>query len=439
MPPLQPDNRTIFGGRIPLDAILLFIAGVGTSRLIGNGFLNPMIQGNGRVLIIDVAYFVGFLILVILSQSQVNRNRWRFIVSTVVSLFVIFYVLGIQLVSRPLHASPPPIQDGAVQTEEAARFLIHGTNPYSADFRPTRFGVFPSPYSADVPNVAWTHYVYPPLNAVLAIPIVWLQDRHWSVDVSIEYTLAFVVMALALAWIQPTWERRSLIATLFLANPFLWLLPVAGLNDALMLLCLVLAAIWLSRRRWTAAGIAFGLAIAAKQYAWVAAPLWLWWAYVHYRRGTLHGHDVRRLLVSAGITMAVFYLPFLLANYAALYDDLVRYLSGAIPHSYPIAGSTLVQYLRVWGIISSPWAAVPTTLFQLAVGIPLFWWSGRLIWRRPALSTVLMGGVVVTLGMFLVSRFFLINYSMTLACLMIAAFALEGVETPGAPRTPTHR
>lgn len=426
MPQSAPaSQQTFLGIRIPIEAILLLIAGVGTSRLIWKGYLYPIIQGNGHLLIIDVVYFISFLAIVLIAQHGRGHAKARFWISTLAGSFVILYVLGMQLSIRPAHPTPPPIQDGAVQTEEAAKFILQGVNPYAADYTDTRFGIFPSPYGPSKPNVAWTHYVYPPLNAILAIPIVWLQRAGWAVDVSVEYTLAFIATALLVAFIQTTWSRRALIATLFLANPFLWFLPITGLNDALMLLCLVLSAVLLSRRRWVWAGVVFGLALAAKQYAWVTAPLWAWWAIVEYRRGKLKPTDLHRLILGAVISTAVIYGPFLISNAGAVYDDLVRFLSGSIPFSYPITGSTLVQYLFVFGVISSPWAPVPTSVFELLVALPLMWWAGRTILRWPSPGAILITGSVVTMGILLVSRFFLINYGMTLAGLALAGYALE--------------
>ena len=108
-----------------------------------------------------------------------------------------------------------------------------------------------------------------------------------------------------------------------------------------------------------------------------------------------------------------------------MFDDLVRYVAGVIPHSYPIAGSTALQYLRLWGLVSSPWAPVPTYLFELAVGLPTLFFASRALFRRPSPSAYLILSVLVVVSILLFSRFFLENYTAMLLPLLFGAYVLD--------------
>lgn len=412
---------------IPLTSLLFLIFGFASAKLLSKDFLAPFLDFRGGVLLPYLITFVGFLLSLRGGKSPAASRR-RFLVLVTATVFIVGMTTWRQSLVRM--AEPLRIHDGAIQTEVAADFLLRGINPYAADFQPTLFGQAPSPYRGDAVNVAWTHYVYPPAVIVTAIPSLLL--RPWLgplTDLRWLYLGALLALTLAVVLTTPTWERRSLAVVLLLANPFIWLYAVAGFNDILAVAAMVIAAILLERRRLTWAGILMGCALAAKQTAWLALPLWAWWI---WRRQTVEKNKktVQPTLLATGVTALVFFLPFIIWNPGALYDDLVRYVTGSIPFSYPISGSTFLQFFRIFGLVDSPWAQVPTWPFQLAA-LGLGWWLGwRWLKRRPTAATWLAASVVVTLAVAMVSRFFNDNYLSAIVALSVAAFLYDHDHDP---------
>lgn len=423
--PAAPQGRQptsgIPGEAIPLPSLLFLIFGFASAKLLTSGFL-PFIDTGGGTLVPYLITFVGFLASL---RGGMNSSaaRRRFIILSVATLMIVGMTTWRQSLVRMNNLMS--IHDGAVQTEVAANFLLHGQNPYTVDYRQTLFGRALSPYRPDAVNLAWTHYAYPPAVVVSAVPSILL--RPWLgplTDIRWLYVMALVAITAAVVMVMRSWERRSVAVVLLLANPFIWLYAVAGFNDALAIAGLVIAAICLQRRHWASAGIMMGLALAAKQTAWLALPLWLWWIWRVYR-SEKGNRPLRRSLLGLVLTTTVFYLPFLLWGPAALYDDLVRYVSGSIPFSYPISGSTFLQFLRIFGLVDSPWATISTWPYQLAAA-GISWWIGwRWIRRRPTAATWIGASLVVTLSVAMVSRFFNDNYLSAMVLLGSVGVLLE--------------
>ncbi len=416
-------------GRVPLASILFLIFGFASAKLLTKDFLAPFLDTSGGALLLYLVTFVGFL-LSLRGGHHPNAARRRFIVLATATLLIVLMTTWRQSLVRM--NNPVSIHDGAIQTEVAADFLLHGQNPYTADFRPTLFGQAPSPYRPNAVNVAWTHYVYPPAVVISAVPSIVL--RPWLgplTDIRWFYVLVLIALTAIIAISLPTWERRSLAVVLLLANPFVWLYAVAGFNDGLAIAGMIISAIAVRRQRWGWAGVMMGFALAAKQTAWLVLPLWIWWIW-RLQRGQKNPPTLRRSFPGLLVTTAIFYLPFFLWGPAALYDDLVRYVAGSLPFSYPISGSTFLQFFRIFGVIDSPWALIPTWPYQLAAA-GLGWWVGwRWLKLQPTMATWLVTGAAVTLGVAMVSRFFNDNYLSAIVMLGVSAYLLDYEHGPAA-------
>ncbi|MBI5405306.1 MAG: DUF2029 domain-containing protein [Candidatus Kerfeldbacteria bacterium] len=389
-------------------------------------FLDGFVVRNGHLLVPTIIPLIALLLYLWLDQRPtVSRQRWQFVIAVVASLAVMTMIGHMQIAGRGLPPGPTGVHDGAVQTEEAAKFLLQGTNPYSADYRQTPFGGFGNTLGPQYDNIAWTHYAYPPANIILTVPFLWLQSVTVSwIDSRTLYTLALLVLAALLVWTQTTWPRRTRMVLLTLANPLIWLYAIVGFNDILAAVGVVGAAVLLTKRRWRWAGIAFGIAIGAKQSSWMMAPLWLlliWWQYQQHR---LTKSEAKQIVWSTLMTGAAFLLPFFLWSPTHFYDDLIRYVSGAIPMSYPVSGMTLQQYLYIWHLIPSPLAPTPTLFLEALVGIPVLLIVGRWLRQRPTVATFLVASIVLSLSMLLVNRFFYENYLSGLLAMAVAAYAL---------------
>lgn len=414
-----------------LEATLFLLLGFATSRLLTSTFLDAFIIRNGHLLIPSIIPLIGFAIYVWLEQrSTVRRQRWQFVVATIASLAVIAIIGRMQLVGRTLPPGPIGVHDGAVQSEEAAKFLIQGENPYAVDYRRTPFGAFGNNLGPQYDNVAWTHYAYPPANFLLTAPFLWLHRVvPWS-DSRTLYTLAFLAVAALLVSTQSTWPGRSRMVLLTLGNPLIWMYAIVGFNDILMALGIIGTAVAAHRQKWIWSGITFGLAVGTKQTAWLMIPLWLLWLGFMYRQKKISRTQLGRTVAAGAITGGIFLLPFFFWSPADFYDDLIRYVSGTIPLSYPVSGMTLQQYFYIWRFIPSPLSPTPTLALEAAVGLPVLALVGRWIKRRPTAGTWLAAGIVLSLSMLLVNRYFNENYVSGLIAIGVAAYALSPTHDP---------
>lgn len=203
-------------------------------------------------------------------------------------------------------------QSEAIVTEEAARALVAGRDPYAATF-------VHGPLAAR-PLGTTTHFPYLPGMLAFGLPRAALPDRSPLRDARIWFAAA----ALAAAWAAlrrppPAWERRLRIAQVLLVLPTGALLLATGGDDLPVLALMLLGTVLLDRDRPVAAGLALGLAAATKQTAWMLAPFALV-AAGRGRRG--------RMAVAAGAVVLAVVTPFVAWNPAAFVQDVIRFPLG---------------------------------------------------------------------------------------------------------------
>lgn len=401
--------------------IWLLVLGTAGTALLNADFLAPYLSAGGGTLTLTLMPLAGFAAA--LGVGMVGRDvpRRQFFVCLITVGLVVGLAFGRQLVARGDLNHPRGIHDGAVHTEEAAKVLLRGENPYRADYSGTAYAALnPSIPGGPAINVVWSHYIYPPANFILQAPQQAIGDALGiRADVRWIYMVAFVMVSGLIISMGRSWPERSQWLLLTLGNPLIWLHVVVGHNDILVALGVVAAAWGMTRQRWWLAGLAFGFALAAKQIAWVLFPLWAVWI---WRLHTSGQTKAAKYVTLGTIGMAAVLIgPFVFWDGPALYDDLVRYASGSIPFSYPISGSTFLQFLHVFGWVDSPWTIITTAWFQALVGLPVLWLSARWFWRQPTASRWLTGASLLSLAVLLVSRYFNSNYLVPIMVMSIAA------------------
>lgn len=414
---------------IPLNSLLFLIFGFATAKVLSKDFLAPFLDHSGGVLLSYLITFVGFLVS-LRGGATPTAERHRFWTIFTATIFLVGMITWRQSLVRMTDFTNT--HDGAIQTEVAADMVLRGVNPYEADFQLTAFGQAPSPYRPGAVNLAWTHYAYPPAVILSAIPNVWLRpwlgplsDTRWL------YLAALGGLAAAVAVTMKSWERRSLTIILLLANPFIWLYAVAGFNDILSVAALVASAVLIERRQGRWGGVMMGVALAAKQTTWLSLPLWIWWLYSRTKTQPSSG-QTKPTIIAMSVTVVGLFGPFFLWGPSAMFDDLIRYVSGSIPFAYPISGSTFLQFLTIFHLVGSPWDIIPVWPFQLTA-LGLTGWIGwRWIRRRPTASTWLAASTIMTLAVAMVSRFFNDNYLSAIVALGTAAYLLHHDTEHGA-------
>lgn len=418
---------------IILEVALLVLNGFAAGKLTALELFWPFVRPGGGVLGYYLIYFIAAVVVAIIAQSSFKRrDRIVFFVAAAAVSIVVLTAAARQVAYRSVESRPDTDNDGVVQSVAAARFLLQGKNPYDTNYARTDFGYFPSPAGAAEKNLADDHYAYPPLHFLLMLPTVWLNDR-WGTqfDVQLLYFVLFLLYGALIMSLAKTWTWRTRLLLLSIGNPWLWTLALAGFNDILYVLLLVAAAVCAFRRWPLAASALFGLALVSKQTVWLLIPLWaafFWWAF----RQESPRRRWRWLALTAAVPLVIM-LPFFLWNPGAMYDDLVRYVSGVIPGSYPVSGHTTMQLFRTLGVVSSPWDVVPAWPAQLAVGGGILALALRALRRGPTASAFLVWAGTLLLGVTLVSRFAPDNYFLATFEIFLAAYALALAETKPTP------
>ena len=299
---------------------------------------------------------------------------------------------------------------GVVQTEESARFLLRGVDPYAADFSSTPL--------RDVEIRAIVHHnPYLPASFLLPAPLIALADAlHWPFDQRLVYLLLYA----AGVWLTPRAFRGrgagELAQTLFALNPLVVTFLVLGRNDIYVIVFLLFAVVALARRHALAFFGALALACALKQFAWFVAPFllvcaWQAWPRPVLRRGALAGAGLFVLLV----------LPFFVWNPAAFVDSIYKFNAGLSADRYPLGGTPGFGFAMVAAVLH--WVPDRSSYFELTpylllTALPLGALLLRRLARQPSVSAALLGAFLVSFWIYFFSRVFHNNYFGVLAFLL---------------------
>lgn len=413
---------------IGLDALLLFVLVLKTVSLFTlrtSAYLFILSDNYLVFSIVPLAVLGGYV--AISSWWSPDRSRMlRFGAVMLLGALLVGSLFGLQLVARQHSAPYLFVHDGAVQTEDAIAALGSGENPYAIDYRARTFGAFPDGFSeATRPNPAWTHHIYLPLQLLLGAPLAAASQALWNwFDIRMLYAFSFVLLMVSSVLLSKNMERRLIVLIFGLFNPLFLPFFVAGFNDVFFLGWIALGTLLLQRRRFSWAGLAFGLAFASKQSAWFLLPF-----YVAYLYATANGPRrwlvVGRRLWPAILTATVVMVPFFAWSPADFIDDTIRYGTGSAELSYPISGFGLSQLLLSAGVVDSKWDQYPFWIFQVVVGIPLLLWLVRRIVRAPSVAAVLTGFGLLSFALWFVSRYFNDSYIATLSVVFLMAYAAQ--------------
>lgn len=360
-----------------------------------------------------------------------SRQRWLHLAALIVLFAVVPTIASIVLreTGRPFTY----VHDGAIMVEEAARKLLAGHNPYVTDYLDTPLFYWPM-----VNNPALYHLTYFPFLFLLTTPFVWLFDRvglFW--DQRYLYLPAYLAtLAVLPALVRTTPQRLALVAIVAL-NPQLFPFVVEGRNDFFVLAFLFAGVALIQRERRAWGALAIAAAGAAKLHALFLLPFLVLYFVSHPPPGIARPRDLPamwtllwRPLAPAAVFLAVFFLPFLVADFGAFYDDVVRYNAGGAAWSYPISGMGFSALLLALGIIPNAQADFPFALVEIAVAGPTaayFLWR---LWREPTLPLMLTGYALTLLAFLFFGRYFQGNYLGYIVAVASPIPFLGGVRLP---------
>ncbi|MGH2573868.1 MAG: glycosyltransferase 87 family protein [Actinomycetota bacterium] len=258
-------------------------------------------------------------------------------------------------------------QSEAIVTEEAARALLDGRDPYEATY-------LRGPLAAR-PLGTKSHFPYLPGMLAFGLPRA-LDGLRPLADARIAFALtdariAFALTTLGLAALAlRLWDTsgdRRLRAFQVLAVLPTGALPMAtGGGDLPVLALMLLSLVLVERGKPGAAGLAAGVAAGMKQTAWLLVPFLLLAARDERRRRAWVRMAAPAAAASGGLI-----LPFLLWNPAAFVEDVVLFPLGlgqqASPAGTPTVGTLIIRALP---FVRGPVAAALIALV-LAVGVYL--------------------------------------------------------------------
>jgi hypothetical protein len=307
-----------------------------------------------------------------------RRVRWSAGWLTVLTLAVVVLVVApavlLQVALRDATAPWFHTNDSTYQIELAGELVLDGKTPYGHDYAGSglerfysRNGSLPPPNERR--QVALTHFAYFPGAALTAaawrlLPSPWDDYRLFVFLATVGCVLAFLLFA------APPAVRLALGAAVAL-SPVLVRGAWFGQADAPSLLCLVLAFALVARSRFVWAAGFLAAAVLLKQFALVAVPFF---AVMLLQRRASRGALAWSAAVFGTVLLAGF-LPFLLADAQAVWEDTIRYGAG----TYRILGYGLSAILLNLDVIDDRYGSYPFAWLAALVWLPV---TLYLLWQQ---------------------------------------------------------
>ncbi len=286
---------------------------------------------------------------------------------------------------------------GVVATLAAAEMVSDLENPYTADFSDALapdHDTLEAIGGDDITNPLVAHFPYLPAAFLVHVPFVLLGSVYDPRVLYVAVTLAALIHIARGA--GPSWGRAAALWAI-VGNGAVAVYLSWGANDAAAASLVVLAALQ-ARRRPILAGVLLALGISLKALLVVAvvplAVLWLGWS----RR------DGIRSLSSAVVVLAATCGPYLLANPAAFWEDVVSFNLGSTELDYPTSGIGLGAIHP--DVIEGPLLLGLSAALVLGVAV------GVLAWLRRSFSVevALFGAGLLVFAGLLPARSFQISY-----------------------------
>jgi hypothetical protein len=317
---------------------LLDVALYGGSSLVAGGIALfdsiPVHREWGRLAI--GPYAVGAAVATVLAARRAGP-RARVCVAVLVTVGSALLPLSLEIAWRARTEPGRHVHAEAIVTEEAAKALLDGRDPYATDY-------LNGPLSAR-PLGTKTHFPYLPGMLLFGIPRAIAGDHAPLADARVMFAAGMLgATALALRMWRAPPGARLLAFQLLVTLPTGALFLATGGDDlpvlAAILLCLVLA----DRGRLGWAGVTAGAAVAMKQIAWPLLPFLI----LSGRDRARRSGRARALAGASAVALPVI-LPFFLWGPTAFVEDVIRFPLGLGQQpsaaETPTLGSFLVRTL----------------------------------------------------------------------------------------------
>jgi hypothetical protein len=373
------------------------------------GLLAPLVRaadgewklGLVRAPVLLAGLLVALAAAVTLTLHGAWRRWWLLTITLVVVLLVL---VPPTLLNVGLRESSEPwawTNDSTYQIELAGDLVLDGDNPYGHDYRRSGLERWYQDVRqpTDQGRAALEHFAYFPGTPLTAA--AWRILPEPLDDYRLLVLLAAVALVGVALLVPAPWEARVAAGALLAANPITARAPWAGTADAPSLALALLAFVLLARGRPVWAAASLGGAVLLKQFALVAVPFLA----VALLAARLGRPTLERAGAAFGGVILAGFLPFLVADPGALWDDTIAY--GA--DTYRIIGYGLAGMLVDAGVAERN-GDYPFALLALVLWLPLTAWLLRAQWRSGTLATAAAGTAVSLFVLFWLSRVFQTSY-----------------------------
>ena len=357
-------------------------------------------------LVRSVAMLAGVAVVALATVACFVRTWRAWVLALACLAIVAALVLPATLLQMGLRDSSAPwffTNDSTYQLELAGGLVRNGETPYGHDYSSSGLERFYSLDGSVAPDlvdeqVALSHFAYFPGAALLAAAWTVLPEP-WA-DVRMLVALSTIaLLGVALVFPGPLWAKLAL-GVVLAANPLAVRASWFGNADAPTLLLLVLSFALAARRHPGWSGAAIGAAILTKQFALVAVPFLAAMLLLQSRRA------LRRGALAAGALVIAGFLPFLIGDPHALWDDTITYGTG----TYRIVGYGLSALLVRANVIEERTGDYPFFVLAFLVWLPVTAILVREQWRT---ATSWLAGAGFAASIFLLvylGRAFHISY-----------------------------
>ena len=407
-------------------------------RVEPRGLLGPLVRAAGREWDLGVprgaALFAGLLVAVTAAAAWQAARLPRWLATALTAAVIVLLLVPAALLSVGLRDATEPwlfTNDSTYQIEIAGQKVLDGKTPYGRNYKGTGLERFYPAAGFEVPvdsQVALRHFAYFPGTALTAA--AWRLVPSPFDDYRIFVLLATLAAAcIVLLFPGPLWARLA-GAAVVAANPLAVRAAWFGTADmpsiALVLLSFALAV----RGRPAGAAAAIAGAILLKQFALVALPFLV---LLLVLRGAPRERLVRAGLVFLAVLAAGF-LPFLIADAGALWDDTIAYGTG----TYRIIGYGLAGLLVGAGVVERN-GDYPFALLALLIWLPVTLWllAGQALSRAAWMAG---GGFAISIFVLLwLSRVLQNSYLLWPLSALVLAFLLAAGERSARFGTSAYR
>lgn len=401
---------------LSLDSIVFSILALVYISEISRKTANPLPHS-----IVLASIFVYLLV----DHLSINKNLHRLKLGaflTIVSLLI--YFPAIFLITQRQDKNNIILKvDSAIISEQAARFLISGINPYGASYETSLVG-WNFAMDGILYDQAKYHYPYLPIYTVInSMGTLIISSLLGFFDLRI---ILLIVLSFVIYLIFRTQKEKSdayLFSVLILFNPlfltsFLW-----GVNDIYIFFLIMLSAILLRNGNERLGLLATLIASGIKHSAWPIIPFVMYFIYLNKK-----GHLANKLISTLKVVkfplllFCLLIIPFVLWNPKAFWTDIWLYPNGGVDTNVAISGYGLSELLINLGLIKNRLDYFPFYIPQVLICLPLiiilFTWQKR----KNTVGQLLFNYTVLLFPLWYLSRIFHANYMAYISMLIILTY-----------------